>query len=808
MNGPGAGSAESMGSRLFGGISRQESAAKNMFDISMGEVDEDRQRDEEVGLTAAKSELFNQRDTEQMNLPWRNSAGGTTRLMTPGNRLSLLRPSFWMAEESPIVRECKESAKTVLIVARRYWLFGIGMVLAVIAQLVEPDGRLWGGSAVWWGLFILKLRLFVTAGRAVNAFFFRFLFELSFVAEVLGGGTIVVRHAQGAPMTMIVWSALTLAFCTDEQETWMDIEEDSDWIVPSNFRSSDRFLRIIGAVAFIGASICARELAVSWTTGTIFESVQVRQRLHEVTMARRTLHKLAQGPVQKIRPSHRARSSSVVGAVANAVGMGGREFSANSTSLVSLRAPYSLGGVFGSAATLKDVQTNGKRLFRYLLVVTKGSAEASTRHTNFGYSRRTKSDDLPPNDLPFKSHTSSPGPDHNGDSNGDSKDMEDNDDLRLPSPKKAPTLAKLRQTPVRFRFEPRLESAKLREIVLQRTAQARMKDYLPILAKLFPRTPEKLSERDFLIVLERAFKDMRYMAANLQSVSAIHDIVGQLVRGLVNMLVAIITLLVVGFNLFDFVIPLLTLLVASAFAFSESLARMVTGVVFVAFTRPFEIGDNIVLKNINSNYGFQRPFIVEHLDVMSTTLRSLHNEVFQVANHVLATMFIVNHRRSKHAQIGFYLDFNIKTPQETFDQLVEACKAWVRANPHEWRSSLVTFPEIDAQAGVVKVIIYMQHHRPWQELSCVIPSRDRFTHYLAKFIRESEVLYVKPTQPIAVMGELPEAVEMAYPTPTPGHREERHQESNRQFWLGWSQASRNASHRSLSTGDPTSQRYL
>ena len=626
------------------------------------------------------------------------AAGGAPGVLGPARRGSALREGL------------QSKCRLIKDLSGQYLAFASLVFACFLVQKASPALRVDGGSLLWWSMYAFQCRLLVSAARLLNYVLFDVLFELRFIAEsVVGTTSKVLATIQGLPVQAACVAGLVWSTLGHGRHNWLGVESERGLVVAADFPGSDAFAVAVRCAAVFGACVAGREVIVQWATGQFFDADQLKHRLEEVTMSRKTLRKLSMAAQLSAAAEGATRPWDAPAASQRSASDATVEKRASSTllySLTSLTAPYQLGGLFGTASSLREVKRRARALFRALLP------------------------------------------------------QADSDDGRLP-----------------------VES--VRCLIMRRISPERLGAYMPTIDVLFPRSSGPLSEDRFVLVLERAFKDMRYMAANLQSVSAVHEIVARLIRYAINVLIAVALLTAAGVNFFEATLPLLTLLVAASFAFGDFLTRIVTGVMFVAVSRPFEIGDNIVLKRLGTGYAVERPYIVERLDVMVTTLRSLHNEVFQIPNHVLANYFIVNHRRSRYAQLSFTLAVHYKTPQDKLDKLVDDIALFV-AGSSCWRASLVTFTHLTTEHSALHLLIYLQHRQPWQELAVVVPSRDAFVRWLAAWLANNAVEYVRPVQPVGVV-DVPSHDVRPPPGPPPA-RPVNAAAAGRSFFHGWAAA--------------------
>ena len=95
-------------------------------------------------------------------------------------------------------------------------------------------------------------------------------------------------------------------------------------------------------------------------------------------------------------------------------------------------------------------------------------------------------------------------------------------------------------------------------------------------------------------------------------------------------------------------VPLGTVLVSASFAIGSSLSQIVSSLIFVLVTRPYNVGDRITASGV---FNGEETLIVKKVDVLTTTFLRVINKEVIIPNWSLAQMAIENFKRRVRAAV-------------------------------------------------------------------------------------------------------------------------------------------------------------
>jgi small-conductance mechanosensitive channel len=151
------------------------------------------------------------------------------------------------------------------------------------------------------------------------------------------------------------------------------------------------------------------------------------------------------------------------------------------------------------------------------------------------------------------------------------------------------------------------------------------------------------------------------------------------------------------FNPWALLVSLTSLLVSVSFALGPSVSKYVEGVMLIAVTRPFDLGDRIYVGPANTiaDSGMNvdmssNTWFVEDINLSTTTLRYARtNEVSTLNNWAIAGMKIINCNRSPNAIIVLDTRLHVSVLQgATLAHFRAALQEYVETHPRTWESLL------------------------------------------------------------------------------------------------------------------------
>ena len=234
-------------------------------------------------------------------------------------------------------------------------------------------------------------------------------------------------------------------------------------------------------------------------------------------------------------------------------------------------------------------------------------------------------------------------------------------------------------------------------------------------------------------------------------------------------------------------VPLGTLIVSSSFALGSSLSNIVSSLVFVLVTRPYEVGDRVTASGILDG---AEPLIVRKIDVLTTTFLRVNNKELIAPNHQLLQQNIENFKRSPTAAMKIEVSVSMNTTAAQLEGLRSRINTYLESQPLHWKPTcMIRAGRIEAQSIVLSV--WAQSHYTWQDAPRLFRANWFLHIFLLEVLRQlgigfraadqrvsldGSVLTSPPTAPAhapaaaapagSVMGAVGTGVTLHHPTPT------------------------------------------
>ena len=130
-----------------------------------------------------------------------------------------------------------------------------------------------------------------------------------------------------------------------------------------------------------------------------------------------------------------------------------------------------------------------------------------------------------------------------------------------------------------------------------------------------------------------------------------------------------------------------TLFISFYFMFGPSSSQYFSGLLLIFVRRPFDIGDKIAISDPQSDTSpsGSSTWFVEKVTLYSTTVRfATTNEVATFSNGSLASLRIINAKRSPKAIVYVYIKFGSDVSFDLVNIFHTAVKNFIKARPREW----------------------------------------------------------------------------------------------------------------------------
>ena len=244
-----------------------------------------------------------------------------------------------------------------------------------------------------------------------------------------------------------------------------------------------------------------------------------------------------------------------------------------------------------------------------------------------------------------------------------------------------------------------------------------------MLRKLFrPGRDESLDLLMFVQSVDSLYRRLRYFRASVSNAGSLDRTLENMFNILFYFVLGLMLLSFMNFNPWSVLVSITSLLVSFSFAFGTTVSKYVQGILLIAVTRPFDLGDRIYLDNSNNPHtGMENAnngWLVEDISLSATKLRfGKTNEVAYLANNLISEMRIYNANRSPNATVVLELILGITVLEgDNLESFRDAMILYVKEHPRMWDSmNFIRLEKVDADNEQVFFTLSFRHRFSWQD---------------------------------------------------------------------------------------------
>eukprot|EP01033_Poteriospumella_lacustris_P015137 gene15137-10833_t len=214
-----------------------------------------------------------------------------------------------------------------------------------------------------------------------------------------------------------------------------------------------------------------------------------------------------------------------------------------------------------------------------------------------------------------------------------------------------------------------------------------------------------ITEEQCMAALCLVYKEQRFAATSLNDYGELHHSLRTVVDSLFWIAMVVFLQSFMQWNIQQYYLPFLTMILSVSFALSSSLGNMFLCMVFVFFMSPFEIGNKIY---IGSDPNTRITGFVKSVSLFYTVINTSFNETMKIPNHTLFNEKISNLAESGGCvyalDIHFPLSPDYVCSQAKLDEFCDRLKAWVLVeNKLDWQACMVNMTGINVKENVMNV---------------------------------------------------------------------------------------------------------
>jgi len=256
----------------------------------------------------------------------------------------------------------------------------------------------------------------------------------------------------------------------------------------------------------------------------------------------------------------------------------------------------------------------------------------------------------------------------------------------------------------------------------------------------------KLSLLQFVHTYDQVYMRSRIYRASFLNTTVLNDVLGGIVNNIVWLLLVLLVLAIMQYNPYPFLVSVSSLMVTFAFAVGPSASKWVQGILMIAISRPYDIGDRIAINTVNSAPGdtFGEHWLVEDINLTCTSLRhAVTNKLATLDNGSIASMRIINYNRSPNALIN--MNFKIclsSTTTKKVKALRQKIEEFIIQRPRSFVSLVyLRCDDLNTEEGWASFHLRVRHRFSWQAGNMVMKDRAEFLWYCKDTCKEIGIHY-------------------------------------------------------------------
>mmetsp|Transcript_21059 Transcript_21059/g.31242 ORF Transcript_21059/g.31242 Transcript_21059/m.31242 type:complete len:1002 (-) Transcript_21059:137-3142(-) len=257
---------------------------------------------------------------------------------------------------------------------------------------------------------------------------------------------------------------------------------------------------------------------------------------------------------------------------------------------------------------------------------------------------------------------------------------------------------------------------------------------------------DEVSNVAFIQSCDGVYKRLRFFRASVGNSSVLQRVLEGVIDAMFNFVLGLAILAILKINAWSLIVSFSTILVSFAFALGPSASRYIEGVLSIAFRRPYDLGDRILIENATTRPAHdasRQSWLVEDINLYGTVLRyAATNEVSTVPNGSIAQCRIVNLARSPNALVTVTLRFQLGVADAKLSCFRSALQKFVRSRPRTWLELLYFRCEkVDTADDYLEYEIRLRHTKSWQAGPRILQNRATLVKFCYETGKRLEMNY-------------------------------------------------------------------
>ena len=246
-----------------------------------------------------------------------------------------------------------------------------------------------------------------------------------------------------------------------------------------------------------------------------------------------------------------------------------------------------------------------------------------------------------------------------------------------------------------------------------------------------------MTRDEFVAGFESVYEELRSLKASVTSeasAAALALLADIVFWGVVFVWSSIILELSLG----AVIVPAGTVLVSASFAIGPTFAQVVSSLLLVLVTRPFDVGDRIMASGL---YGGDEMLLVRKINVLTTELLRVTQKLVIVPNAALAGMHIENLRRSPDAVVRLEVLVARSTTAAQLEAVRCAVNVHCAGEPLSWKPDGAALRVGGVQAQAMQLLVFVGSRLRWADIPRTSPAVFRLWVAVLAALESEGVVY-------------------------------------------------------------------
>ncbi|XP_010535021.1 PREDICTED: mechanosensitive ion channel protein 4-like [Tarenaya hassleriana] len=230
-----------------------------------------------------------------------------------------------------------------------------------------------------------------------------------------------------------------------------------------------------------------------------------------------------------------------------------------------------------------------------------------------------------------------------------------------------------------------------------------------------------------------AFRERRALALTLNDTKTAVNKLHHIVNVLVAIVIAVISLLILGIATTKFLLLISSQLLLAAFVFGNSCKTIFEAIIFLFVMHPFDVGDRCEIDGVQ--------MIVEEMNILTTVFLRYDNQKIVYPNSLLGTKSIANYYRSPDMGDAIEFFIHITTPSDKISAMKQRILSYVDIKKEHWYPApMIVFKDMNG-LNSVKIAVWLTHRMNHQDMGERWTRRGQLLEEMAKICRELDIQY-------------------------------------------------------------------